>query len=214
LTALGIHHIDLLVLTHFDIDHAGGFGVVVGKVGTVIHGPTDGFADEATLARFSAAGAELIHAERGMTGVLGNVNWRVLWPSRLAPREPGNPSSVTMEFRAGPGCTATCVSGLTLGDLPAGEQTAVLATGGVLPTDLVKVSHHGSRDQDPDLYERARATIGFIGVGSDNDYGHPTTETLDVLAGVGTTVVRSDENGISLVWRSPDGVLRVWRERA
>jgi competence protein ComEC len=90
----------------------------------------------------------------------------------------------------------------------------VLARGGLSPVDVVKVSHHGSRDQDPDLYRRVRALVGFIGVGADNDYGHPTADALDMLAGTGTSVVRSDLNGISLVWRTTAGDLRVWRERA
>jgi competence protein ComEC len=213
LATLGVTRIDLLVLTHFDIDHAGGYGVVVGMVDEVLHGPTDGPADEYTLSRLSASGARLTLAVRGMTGSLGDMAWRVLWPSPTSPRKPGNPSSVTVDFRPGPGCHRTCVSGLTLGDLPGAEQASMLASGGVGVTDLVKVSHHGSRDQDPELYRRVRAAIGLIGVGADNEYGHPTAETLDVLAGVGTTVLRSDINGIVLVWRTEDGMLRVWRER-
>jgi competence protein ComEC len=80
--------------------------------------------------------------------------------------------------------------------------------------DVVKVSHHGSRDQDPELYRRVRAPVALIGVGADNEYGHPTSETLDLLAGVSSTVARSDLNGIVLVWRTSAGELRVWRERA
>jgi competence protein ComEC len=86
--------------------------------------------------------------------------------------------------------------------------------GGIVPIDVVKVSHHGSRDQDPELYRRVRASVALIGVGADNEYGHPTAETLDVLAGAGSTVARSDLNGIVLVWRTSTGELRVWRERA
>ena len=107
-----------------------------------------------------------------------------------------------------------CVTGLDLGDLPGAEQTILRLAGGLVPIDVVKVSHHGSRDQDPELYRRIRAPVALIGVGADNGYGHPTAETLDVLAGVGSTVARSDLNGIVLVWRTSNGELRVWRERA
>jgi competence protein ComEC len=142
------------------------------------------------------------------------LDWRVLWPSDGNPREPGNPSSVTVLFERGAECDATCVTGLDLGDLPGAEQTILRLAGGLVPIDVVKVSHHGSRDQDPELYARVRAPVALIGVGANNEYGHPTLETLDVLASIGSTIARSDLNGIVLVWRTSDGELRVWRERA
>ena len=214
LSALGVDHIDILILTHFDVDHAGGFGPLVGRVGTVIHGPPDDAVDISTIERLRSGGARIVFAERGLTGRLGRLDWRVLWPSDGNPREPGNPSSVTVLFERGAECDATCVTGLDLGDLPGAEQTILRLTGGLVPIDVVKVSHHGSRDQDPELYRRIRAPVALIGVGGDNEYGHPTAETLDVLAGVGSTVARSDLNGIVLVWRTATGELRVWRERA
>jgi competence protein ComEC len=214
LAALGINNIDILVLTHFDVDHAGGYGAVVGRVGTVLHGPPDGDADIAIIDELRLGGARIVSAERGLSGEIGRLHWRVLWPSDGNPRELGNPSSVTVLFERGAGCDVSCVTGLALGDLPRAEQTMLRLAGGLVPIDVVKVSHHGSRDQDPELYRRVRAPVALIGVGADNEYGHPTVDTLDVLAGVGSTVARSDLNGIVLVWRTLTGELRVWRERA
>jgi len=201
------------VLTHFDADHVGGYRAILGRVRTVLHGPNDGSDDENTLRDFVEHGATLVPATRGDRGRLGRLEWRVLWPSSSDPREPGNPSSVTLAITPGPECDNTCLSGLNLGDLPAVEQRRLLALGGIPPVDIVKVSHHGSRDQEPELYRRTHATVSLIGVGADNEYGHPTPETLEVLAGIGTTVLRSDLNGIFLVSRSETGELRVWRER-
>ncbi len=214
LSALGVAHIDVLVLTHFDVDHAGGYGAVVGRVETVLHGPPDGDADIAIIEELRSGGARIVSAERGLTGAIGRLHWRVLWPSDGNPRELGNPSSVTLIVERTTGCDSTCVTGLALGDLPRAEQTIMRLAGGLVPIDVVKVSHHGSRDQDPELYRRVRASVALIGVGADNEYGHPTAETLDVLAGAGSTVARSDLNGIVLVWRTSAGELRVWRERA
>lgn len=154
LATLGIDHIDLLVLTHFDVDHAGGYRAIVGRVDRVLHGPTDGTADEQTLQELVTQGATLVRAERGQTGRLGRLDWRVLWPASSEPREAGNPSSVTVTFSRGPNCDQTCTTALNLGDLPAAEQRRVLALGGIVPVDVVKVSHHGSRDQEPELYRR------------------------------------------------------------
>jgi competence protein ComEC len=152
-------------------------------------------------------------ASRGLTGQLGRLELRVLWPTPNSPRDPGNPSSIVVSLSAGIACDDTCVTGLNLGDLPGPEQALLLSLGGVIPTDLVKVSHHGSRDQHVELYRRLRAPVSLIGVGADNEYGHPTVETLEALTALGSTTLRSDVNGIVLVSRSVSGELRVWRER-
>jgi competence protein ComEC len=211
LDRLNIGSVDLLVLTHFDVDHAGAYGVVVGRVGTVLHGPTDGNADEVTLRRLGEGGANVVDARRGLTGAFGRWDWRVLWPTKSLTVEPGNPASVVLCFRSK---TGPHLSILDLGDLPAQQQDAMIALGGITPVDVVKVSHHGSRDQSPALYERLRAGLGLVGVGAENEYGHPTDQTLAMLGAVGTLVVRSDRDGIALIGRDEDGALRVWTERA
>lgn len=210
LDRLGVGAIDLLVLTHFDVDHAGAYRVVVGRVGTVLHGPTDGVADERALRELADSGATLVNGVRGVTGQLGNQRWRVLWPSPSFSTEPGNPSSVVVALD---GCPAGCPTLLDLGDLPEREQRILLGLGGLGVVDVVKVSHHGSRDQAVELYSRIRARIALIGVGAENEYGHPTRETTDLLRATGGTIVRSDRHGTSLVSGTSDSGLSVWTER-
>ena len=211
LTKLGVSRIDLFVITHFDIDHIGGYEAVLGRVTVAFHGPTDGEADEAILKQLAASGTSLYPVTQGDVGVLGKMGWQVLWPPKKA-TEPGNPASVVMEWVPNADCVE-CISVITLGDLPAQQQASLLSQSQIGQIDLVKVSHHGSRDQDPNLYQRLHAPLALIGVGADNDYGHPTKETLDVLEGSGSTVIRSDKCGIALIWREADGSLRVWTER-
>jgi len=78
--------------------------------------------------------------------------------------------------------------------------------------DIVKVSHHGSADQYERLYESVPATIGVIGVGTDNTYGHPTPSILSLLGRLGTAVARTDEHGLVLAWARDDGMVGVWSE--
>lgn len=211
LNRLGVDDIDLLVLTHFDIDHAGAYAAVIGRVRTVLHGPTDGPADEIALQRLRDGGAVLRDGVRGLAGTLGEQSWRVLWPTKGYVGEPGNPASVVVEFSR---CGSNCPSLLDLADLPGPEQQRLLSLGGLAAVDVVKVSHHGSRDQFPDLYRRIRSSLALIGVGADNDYGHPTAEALSMLAAAGSTIVRSDTAGVSLIAPHSDGTLRVWTERS
>lgn len=210
LARVGVAHIDLLVLTHFDLDHVGAVDAVRGRVGTVIHGPPGEAADERMIRDLVSAGARAVAGIAGMSGTLGSARWQILWPSSgRSPFEPGNDLSLVLDVaRADDGMPR----GLYLGDISATAQRALRATGRVRGTfDVVKVAHHGSADQDPDLYRVVDASLALIGVGADNDYGHPRAEILDLLTSTGTTIVRTDVDGLGLVRRVDEG-LEVWRE--
>lgn len=215
LAELGIGHLDLLVLTHYDLDHVGGASALVGRVDRVIVGPSGEADDDALRAAFVAGGARVDQVSREQAGLLGELRWRVLWPpTRLAGIEPGNPASIALEVRGVGACVRGCLSLLMLGDLGQSGQDRLLSAVALQPVDVVKVSHHGSADQSDELYERAAAAVGLIGVGADNSYGHPTEELLRMLADAGTTPARSDERGLVLV--SPGttpGTVRVWSQR-
>ncbi|MFK4789585.1 ComEC/Rec2 family competence protein [Microbacterium sp. ZW T5_56] len=207
LQRLGIARVDLLLLTHFDLDHVGGAAAVIGRVGVLLHGPTDGDADAALVDRLHAQGARVVDARRGLSGDLGDARWRVLWPT--SGRVTGNPASVVLEV-TGDGFPAT----LLLGDLDAEAQRGLLRAGGLRSTyDIVKVSHHGSADQEPRLYAALHPRLALIGVGRGNDYGHPRDDTLNMLAALGTVIARTDDEGLLLAQLTGED-LRVWREHA
>ena len=210
LTRVGIVRLDLLVLTHFDADHAAGVPAVVGMVDRVLHGPPGSVEDERVLAALEDGGATLVAAHTGQEGSLGDASYRVLWPragSRAYP--PGNDACVILDIRGG-GVPAS----LFLGDLSASPQRAIEASGLLDPPyDVVKVAHHGSADQEPRLYRLAAPSVALVTVGLGNDYDHPRQETLDILEEVGAVVARTDRDGVLAVWQTPDGV-GVWRERS
>lgn len=206
LSSLGIEHVELLVLTHFDADHAGGAGALVGKVDTVLIGPVDRPAATRLVARLRDGGAQVIEAEAGMAGRLGELDWRVLWPLPEGRTPPGNESSVTIET-SGAGMHA-----IFLGDLGGEAQRLLLATGEVEPVDVVKVAHHGSADQSPALYRALHSRLALISVGAHNDYGHPAPPTVSMLEGLGMEVDRTDREGMLLVSASPSGPV-LWSQR-
>jgi competence protein ComEC len=213
LDELGITHVDLLVLTHYDLDHVGGVSAVYGKVTRAIIGPPSDPGDVRIASDLRAGGARVDQVSRGETGLLGELRWDVVWPP---PRDvvPGNPASVTITVRPAGACLDGCLSGILLGDLGEDSQARLLATGQITPVDVVKVAHHGSGDQSARLYEKLHATVGLIGVGTGNDYGHPTAKLLGILAAVGTRPIRSDLDGMSLIAPGPSpGQVRVWTEK-
>ncbi|SFS05582.1 competence protein ComEC [Microbacterium sp. cf046] len=208
LDRVGVGRIDLLVLTHFDLDHIGGLDAILGDVTVALHGPVATREGAAALAVLESAGARTVDATAQMRGTLGDATWRVLWPpleSRAFPS--GNDASVVVDVRGG----GVPVS-LFLGDMSASPQTALGASGALRPPyDVVKVAHHGSADQDAGLYELADPAVALVTVGAGNTYGHPRQETLDMLSELGATVVRTDAEGIVALWLEDSG-LRVWRE--
>ena len=178
LRELGVGRIQLLVLTHYDLDHVGGTAAVVGRVDRAIVGPVSDAHDTRLRESLSAGGAQLEEVAQGTSGILGNLEWRVLWPPRrLGNVQPGNDASVTVTFTGADSCPTGCLSSIFLGDLGNEPQARVLAANRIQPVDVVKVAHHGSADQNEEMYRVLRARVGLISVGIDNDYGHPTATT-------------------------------------
>ncbi|MGZ0211146.1 MAG: ComEC/Rec2 family competence protein [Actinomycetales bacterium] len=215
LDRLSIDRIDLLVLTHFDHDHVGGTDAVIGRADAVIVGPSGSPADDSLLDAVTAAGAHVVEVSAGDRGQLGELQWGVLWPpAQLSGIEAGNDASVVVEFRPRSDCQRHCLSSVFLGDLGESAQSRLDVNHTFKRVDVVKVSHHGSGDQRPALYAELQATLGLIGVGADNGYGHPTADALAMLDDAGTAVARSDLAGLVLVspTRQP-GVVSVWSER-
>jgi competence protein ComEC len=154
-----------------------------------------------------------VAGERRRTGAL---SWEVVWPppssgSSAGPWPPGpepegpNDASVTLLVRSGG------LRFLLLGDLEPPAQRALLrspagvALGGV---DVLKVAHHGSAYQDPELIRRVAPRLALISVGRDNAYGHPAPGTVAALRALGSVVLRTDEDG-ALAVVGMGGALRV-----
>lgn len=205
LALVGVDRIDLLVLTHWDADHVAAVGAVAGRVDAVVHGPLDGARSTKALRPLVDGGAQTHEVTAGHHGSLGRARWDVLWPP--PGQAPGNDASVVLDLRA------SGFRGVFLGDLGESAQERMLRDAGPDAVDLVKVAHHGSADQSAALYAALHATVGVIGVGADNGYGHPTESLLGLLSDQRTAVVRTDVMGTALL-SVDEGVFRMWSERS
>ncbi|MCS6567575.1 ComEC/Rec2 family competence protein [Curtobacterium flaccumfaciens pv. flaccumfaciens] len=216
LDLLGVTRIDLLVLTHFDRDHVGAVGAVTGTVETALVGPVGRASDERVVDDLRRAGVDVRTADDRVSGTLGPLAWRVVWPL-VGDRAAGNDASIVLATGPADGdsCPA-CLTGVFLGDLGESSQRRLRNAGElpVGPIDVVKVAHHGSADQDPQLYRGLTARVGLVGVGADNTYGHPTASALGMLEAAGTLPLRTDELGTVVLARSGSDEVRVWTERS
>ncbi|MCF8525111.1 MAG: ComEC/Rec2 family competence protein [Rhodoluna sp.] len=196
LTELGVTTIDLLVLTHFDFDHVGGLtGALGGRV--VSHAIVSGFPDDrpatkSSLDQLKEIGAQVIIAEPTISGSLGEFGWRVLAPTKTASEaKDSNDASVTMVFRS------SRFDLVLLGDLGAeGQERVSKSVMQVLASSsnplILKVSHHGSNDQSASFHEQLKPDLALISVGTENGYGHPGKQALQILGSVGAQVLRTD----------------------
>jgi competence protein ComEC len=217
LDELGITRINLLVLSHYDLDHVAGTPVVDRMTDRALVGPSTGKArDLAIIQGLLDGGTRVDRVSEGLTGRLGDLRWSVVWPPAVLPDGvlPGNEACVTIVFEPVGRCTERCLSSMFVGDLDETAQNLMLAANPSLPRlDVIEVAHHGSADQSPPMYQRVAASVGLIGVGLHNKYGHPTAHLLSILASVGTLPVRTDTEGLILL--SPGakaGTVAVWSE--
>ena len=214
LRTLGITRIPLVVLTHFHADHVAGLpGVLRGRsVGAIETTSFEEPADQVESVRRAAAERHIpiTRAVAGEQRRTGPLSWQVLWPPpRPAPDPDGpNDASVALLVRT------AGLRMLLLGDLePPAQQELLRSPAAALlgDVDVLKVAHHGSAFQDPDLIRRVAPRLALISCGENNTYGHPAPSTVAALRAMGTVVLRTDVDGALAVSGEGDG-LRVARD--
>lgn len=214
LERLGVSHIDLLFLSHFDLDHAGGIrGALRGRsVGRAL---VTGFQDDrpvVAVVKNALAEKGLLPelAHRELAGTLGSSNWKVISPSATAAEaSDSNDASVIVRF------DFEQFTILLLGDLGETGQERLMRFSLKYLADLpnrallLKVAHHGSKDQSEKFHRLIAADLALISAGKNNDYGHPTTKTLSLLSSLGTQIVRTDISGAIAV-RASGGKFEIY----
>lgn len=218
----GVTKIALLVLTHDDKDHVGALEAVQHMTAQALISPptreylqpsktaagTHATANRPLEQQLRAAGIPFTYGNEGMRGRVGNLRFRVLGPeTNTVPTESNAASLILLTEQAS-------VRALLLADTNEELQDALHRKYPQLTADILKVAHHGSRDQSPRLINSLHAQIAAVSVGVDNGYGHPVPHTLALLKAAGANIYRTDMLGSFAVFAGAQRqTLRVWAER-
>lgn len=79
----------------------------------------------------------------------------------------------------------------------------------ILKSTLIKIAHHGSKTSSSEEFLKAvNPKIALIGVGENNNFGHPNSGVIEALEQIGCKVYRTDEMGEIEIRGSKKG--KIW----
>jgi competence protein ComEC len=199
LLALGVRRLDLLVVTHADLDHRGGVPAVLARVPVgELWIPFGGRADPGFGAVLEAARAQGVAVREQGAGAparqVGDLWIEPLWPPPDARQGSRNERSLAVRIRAG----ARRV--LLPGDLEAQAEARLLASGADLHADVLALPHHGSRSSStPSFLAAVAPGLALVSAPCHGRFGMPHAEVR----------ARVQKASASLWWTGRDGALVV-----
>jgi competence protein ComEC len=200
------HSLDLVIATQPDADHLAGLVAVLERytVGAVLA------ADWPDQARAPAVSRWLqLMVERGPIRIPPQAGLRLqiepgLEMTLLHPEAgtllKGNDASLVMRLAFG------STSFLLAGDVEEAGEAALIRSGRLQPSTVLKAAHHGSKTgSSPEFLAATDPAVVVISVGVGNSFGHPSPQVLARLSD--RRVFRTDQSGTIEV--AGDGT-RLW----
>ncbi len=211
LDGLRVRRAALLVLTHHDLDHAGGVpGVLRGRsLAEAVVPP--GFDSPAAARALARAGVRPRTVHAGHELAAGPWRLSVLWPPPDFAGDDPNEGSVVLLARLPSSADAAGLSVLLTGDIEESAQRALLPEPAIRGVDVLKTPHHGAATQEAAFLDATRPRVTLTSVGADNPYGHPAPATWARLTGLTPASYRTDRHGDVAVVPGPDGPVVHWR---
>ncbi len=188
--------IDILVATHPDTDHIGGFPEIVKRYKTRLF-VEPGIGSETSLYkelknRLKAERVSVLEAKKGMVIDLKDGSFiEVFFPDRDISGLDPNDASIIARYVFGEVCF------LLTGDASQKMEEYVLSLEKEdLNCDVLKVGHHGSKTStSPAFVSAVSPSVAIISAGKDNRYGHPHEEVLETLEKAGIEILSTAQMG-------------------
>ena len=196
LTALGIHKIDTMMISHGDNDHIGGSKAVLAQmpVARIL---------TSVPQRFKGFKAQ--HCRTGQAWRWDGVDFRVLSPPAGEAYQGNNSSCVLKVSTYGKGGL------LLVGDIEKPRERWLLQhVAAELPASVIVAPHHGSRTSSSALFVKQIGTKDVLfPVGYYNRYGFPRPEVMVRYQNEGARAFTSAHDGAIKVRISPGGDIRI-----
>lgn len=190
--------LDMIVMTHPDADHIGGFADVL-KEYSVTTALVSGSRGTSTLARelkntLDTKHVKQIIAYAPMQLVLDsekNITLDLLFPDQSVKNWETNDGSIVSRL------VYNNTSVLLMADASTEtEQLLVAQYGDFLVSDILKVGHHGSNTSTSELFlDRVSPVVAIISAGLNNRYGHPHQEVMERLTERGIEIRETSSEG-------------------
>ncbi len=205
---LGKRDIDALVLTHSHPDHTGGLEYLMKRF-TVKE-----IWDSGRIIYPMELPVNTVHRglERGDIVEAAGYRIAVLHPYRefytLSEDSYSEENSSSLVLKV----TGKKKSFLLAGDIEEEAEEDIAHLKKWLPSDVMKVPHHGSKTSAADAFiTSVSPSIALISAGRDNSFGHPAQEVLQKLAG--KRILRTDQDGaVKIVEKGEDLQVNTCRE--
>ncbi len=194
LRARGETRIDLLMLSHRDLDHVGGAPAVLAAV-TVGAMSSSLTADHPLMATAQGQGVPHTLCVAGQSWDWDGVHFAVLQPLAEDHVRDLKPNALSCVLRVQ---DAAGRSALLTGDIEAPQEAALLQRLGAagLHSDVLLVPHHGSRTSSTSAFLDAVAPdVAVVQAAYRSRSGHPAPDVMQRYAERGIAVVRSDRCG-------------------
>ena len=185
----GVDHLNYIVASHAHADHVGGLSGALNYATVDVALCPELDYDTKTFQSFvkylGQQNVSITIPHAGDVFELGSATVQILSPLRNY--EDSNDTSIVMKVVYGE------TSFLFTGDATRIAEADILDAGYDLSATVLKVGHHGSDTSTsyPFLRE-VMPKYAIISVGKDNEYGHPTDNTLSRLRDAGAAVMRTD----------------------
>lgn len=193
-----IKQIDYLIISHFDTDHVGGTLRVLEKLKVKQVIISQQKEDSSNFQKFleitKKRNIKITVVKAGdIIQIEKNIYIEVLWPTKKLEisTNPLNNNSIVAKL------IYNNTSILFTGDIEAeAEKELVKKYGHKLKSDILKVSHHGSKTSSTqDFIDKVNPKIALIGVGYKNKFDHPSYTTIKTLEKRKIKIYRTDLMG-------------------
>ena len=187
-----VETIDYMISSHYDEDHLGGLVKCLDNF-EVEHVLGSDYVHTSDLFNtfMNTATAHAIIVEYpsvGDTYEFGTGSFTVMAPDGIS--QNSNDNSVVIRLVNGNN------SFMFMGDAEETSEQDMISTGMNLDCDVLSVGHHGSASSTTwDFLEATSPSYAVISCGINNQYNHPSADTMGRLSDMGIPVFRTDKQG-------------------